>query len=188
MHDFLLETVRLRLRLFREDDLDALLRCRSDERVARFQLWDPFTADDAKNFINVWKEIPPGTPGSWSAIAIQLKKTCEVIGDCALKVENGENLQGEIGFNLSPVHQGRGYATEACRSLLEYAFRELKLHRIIAVMDADNKDAIALCERVGMRREAYYKQNTWYKNHWGDEVVFAILQKEFLAANESGII
>lgn len=185
MHDFLLETVRLRLRLFREDDFDSLLRYRGDERVARYQLWEPFTANEAEKFIEAWKDVLPGTPGSWSAIAIQLKKTCELVGDCALKVDSGDHPQGEIGINLSPVHQGRGYATEAARSLLDYAFCELKLHRICAVMDADNRGAISLCERLGMRREAHFRQNSWFKDQWGDEVVFALLQEEYLATRES---
>ncbi|MBN2410038.1 GNAT family N-acetyltransferase [candidate division KSB1 bacterium] len=172
-----LETERLALRPYRDDDIDALLRCRGDESVARYQLWEPFTREDAEKFIGACKAIPPGAPGTWSGLAVELKSTGQLIGDCALRVdENGRT--GEIGFNLTPEFQGFGYGTEAVRRLLEYAFRDLHLLTITAVMDADNRGAINLCQRLGMRREKL-RRGVQYKGRLGDEMVYVINREEF---------
>ncbi len=173
-----LETGRLLLRMFREDDADDMLRCRGDGRVAEYQLWDPYTREDAEQFISAYKSILPGTPGTWSGLAVELKGTGQFIGDCALRVdENGET--GEIGFNLMPEFQGRGYATEAVRRLLEYAFRELNLQTVAAVMDADNRGAINLCQRLGLRQNKLLRGSVRYKGRLGDEVVYIINREEF---------
>ena len=84
-----------------------------------------------------------------------------------------------MGFTLAPAHQGKGYATEALRGLLGYAFGTLGLHRTIAVTDALNLPAAALLERVGMRREAHFHENVFFKGAWGSEFVFAMLEHEW---------
>ena len=84
-----------------------------------------------------------------------------------------------MGFTLAPAHQGRGYATEALRGLLGYAFGTLGLHRVVAVTDALNAPAAALLERVGMRREAHFHENVFFKGAWGSEFVFAMLDHEW---------
>ena len=177
MTDIILETKRLVLRPYRENDVDALLACRGDESVAKYQLWEPYTREDAEKFISAYKSIPPGTPGTWSGLAVELKNTGQLIGDVALRIdENGRT--GEIGFNLTPEFQGFGYGTEAARCLLEYAFRDLKLQTITAIMDVDNRAAIALCRRLGMRRNKL-RRGVHYKGRLGDEVVYGINRANF---------
>jgi len=178
MTDIILETKRLLLRPYRENDVDALLACRGDESVAQYQLWEPYTREDAEKFISTYKSIPPGAPGMWSGLAVALKSTGRLIGDVALRVdENGRT--GEIGFNLTPVFQSFGYGTEAARRLLEYAFRELQLQTITAVMDVDNRCAISLCQRLGMRRKEL-RHGVQYKGRLGDEVVYVMDKDKFL--------
>lgn len=57
----------------------------------------------------------------------------------------------EIGYALSSQHRGQGYATEAVKEILSYAFGVLKVERVFASTNRSNQRSIALMERVGMR-------------------------------------
>ena len=57
----------------------------------------------------------------------------------------------EIGYALSSAHRGQGYATEAIKALLAYAFGTLKAERVYASTNRSNQGSIALMKRVGMR-------------------------------------
>ena len=85
----------------------------------------------------------------------------------------------EVGFTLAPEHQGNGYATEALRGFLDHAFVALDKHRVIAVTDALNTPAAALLTRVGMRQEAHFHDNVFFKGTWGSEFLFAMLDHEW---------
>jgi len=85
----------------------------------------------------------------------------EVIGNTGLGVnKSGERKHGTIGWLLGNVYQGKGYATEAAKGLLlSFGFKEMKPHRISARTGFDNTHSWRLMERLGMRREAHFKQS-----------------------------
>jgi RimJ/RimL family protein N-acetyltransferase len=120
----------------------------------------------------------PGTPGEWFQFAVELKETGRLIGDCGLKTAE-DGRQGEVGFTLSREHQGKGFAFEAVSRLLDYAFGDLGLHRIVAVADQENASSVALLERLGMRREVSLVQNAWFKGRWASEYLYAILRDKW---------
>ena len=64
--------------------------------------------------------------------------------------------------------------------MLDFAFINLDLHRVIAIVDAENSPSARLMERAGMRREGHFLKNTWFKEHWSDEFLYAVLQAEWL--------
>jgi len=100
------------------------------------------------------------------------------IGDCALKVQE-DNMQAELGFTLSRNYQGKGYAYEATGALINYAFENLSLHRIFSITDCKNTSAIKLLKNLGMRQEGHFIENIFFKGVWGDEFLFAILEKDW---------
>jgi RimJ/RimL family protein N-acetyltransferase len=180
MADFTtLETTRLRLRHFTDTDLLAFMTYRNDPVVARYQSWEDLSEPEARAFIQEQKEIKPGVPGRGFQIAIELKETGVLIGDCYFRINELDDRQAEIGFTLSRAYQGRGFATEAVSCFLNYAFLTFDLHRIIAITDCENAASIALLERLGMRREGHFLQNIWFKGKWGDEYLYAILKDEW---------
>ncbi|PJJ58799.1 GNAT family N-acetyltransferase [Hymenobacter chitinivorans] len=173
-------TTRLQLRPFQAADLPAFAAYRADPTVARFQSWEPYTAAQAEAFVaSQAGAVIPAPPGTWVQIAIARADTDELLGDCALCLQADDPRQAEIGITLAPVHQGQGYATEALRALLGYCFRELHLHRVMAVTDCLNQGSVALLARAGMRQEAHFRQHVWFKGGWGDEYVYALLGSEW---------
>jgi RimJ/RimL family protein N-acetyltransferase len=174
-----LETARLRLRRFIDADMSAFLAYRNDPEVARYQSWESTTESEARAFITDQIDLQPGTPGSWFQFAIALKTTDALIGDCGLHLRGDDPRQGEIGYTLARAHQGQGYATEAIRAVLAYAFEILSLHRVTATADCRNTPSFRLLERVGMRREGHFLQHAWYKGEWCDEYLYAMLRREW---------
>jgi RimJ/RimL family protein N-acetyltransferase len=174
-----LETARLKLRQFNDADLAPLHAYRNDPDIARYQSWSDFSEQEARDFINAQRGLRPGAPGQWFQFAMEMKTTGVLIGDCALKIDEHEPRQAEIGFTLSREHQGHGYASEAVSRVLDYVFGVLGLHRIIAITDCENDASVALLERLGMRREGHFIQNIWFKGKWSDEYLYAILRDEW---------
>ncbi len=175
------ETSRLVLRRLRDEDLPALVAYRSAPEVARYQSWSDYDEKRGRALIEMMRTRQPGEPG-WFQFAIALKDTDALVGDSGFRVDEADPRLAELGFTLCPKHQGRGLATEAVRAVLDYAFTTLGLHRVMAVTDALNTPAAAVLERVGMRREAHFREHVWFKGAWGDEFVYALLGREWATA------
>ena len=173
-----LETQRLLLRRFDESDLPLFLTYLNDPLVARYQSWESYTEQQAKDVIQKQKNSDPGVPEQWFTFAVELKAAGALIGHVALKMQDRQ--QAEIGFTFSREHQGKGLACEAVTGVLDYVFTELELHRVIAITDCENERSVALLGRLGMRREGHFVQNIWFKGKWADEYLYAILQGEWL--------
>jgi RimJ/RimL family protein N-acetyltransferase len=180
-----IETARLRLRRFEDTDLAPFMAYRNDPEVARFQSWDGITEAEAIAFVRAQQTAPAGAPGAGLQIAVARRESGRMIGDCMFKVLADDPHQAEIGYTLARDSQGQGFATEAVTALLTWAFPTFDLHRVIAVVDVKNTASVALLERLGMRREAHFRQNIWFKGAWGDEYVYAILRDEWPAAARS---
>ncbi|HEY1529448.1 MAG TPA: GNAT family protein, partial [Galbitalea sp.] len=108
-------------------------------------------------------------------------EAARVIGDIYFTISNVENSKGEIGWTLHPDFQGRGYAAEAAGAVLELAFRRIRLHRVVAELDPRNDGSVGLCRRLGMREEALFVKDLWFKGEWADTGMYAILRDEWEA-------
>jgi aminoglycoside 6'-N-acetyltransferase len=182
-----LTTARLVLRRFRPEDLDTFVAYRSDPDVARYQSWDaPYPREQAREFLDSLRTTHPDTPGEWFQFAITLASTGELLGDCAAGLTTGEPRHAEIGFSLATAHQGRGYATEAVRRLLDYLLLERGKHPVTASCDDRNTRSAALLERVGMRREGHLLESTWSKGEWTSDLLYAVLHREWQARGVAG--
>ena len=177
-----LETPRLILRRFTDNDLEPFLAYRSDPEVSRYQGWsEPYTREMAEEFIREMKTRQPGKLGQWFQWAIELRASGEMLGDCAFYLLERDASQAEIGVTLSRAHQGQGYAQEAIQRLLEYLFDDLGLHRVCANCDPENLPAWQILERMGFRREAYFVESLWFKGRYASEYWYAMLSLEWLA-------
>ena len=176
-----IESARLVLRRFADADLAALLAYLNDPLVARYQTWESYTEEQARDVIEQQKGLEPGKPGQWFTFAAELKETKALIGHVALSVKEADHRQAEIGFTFAREYQGRGLAKEAAEAVLDYAFTRLGIHRVVAVTDCENARSVALLGRLGMRREGHFIENIWFKGGWGSEYLYALLRKEWLS-------
>ncbi|MGV3662755.1 MAG: GNAT family N-acetyltransferase [Prosthecobacter sp.] len=170
---------RLVLRPLQPDDAEPLCSYRALPEVARYQSWESFGQEDAVRLINGQKDREPDVPGTWFQLAIIEKATGTMLGDCGLHCPLDEPRQMEFGITLAPSHQGRGYATETLRCLLQHAFTTLGKHRVYAYTDVENNASSALFRRLGFRQEAHHIEHRWFKGAWQSELVFALLKREW---------
>ena len=174
-----LETPDLLIRPFKRDDLKAFTDYRAQEAVARYQSWERFNEEDALKLFQSMDYSKFGSSGYWYQLAIIRKTDGILLGDLAVHFIDKDQM--EIGFTISPTHQGQSIAKRAVTRLLDYLFGELHKHRVIAITDTRNIPANKLLEALQFRREAHFVQNIFFKGAWGDEYQYALLASEFLA-------
>ena len=175
------ETTRLKVRSFTHIDIKAFVAYRADPEVARYQSWSDYTTKDGQELVDSLQGAEPGEPGEWFQLALEDRASGVLVGDLALHVDADEPREAEVGFTLAPDQQRKGYGAEALTGLLNWAFPTFGLHRVIAVTDVLNAPAAGLLEHVGMRREAHFVENVFFKGEWGSEFQFAVLEREWRA-------
>jgi RimJ/RimL family protein N-acetyltransferase len=152
--------------------------------VRRFQSFEPRSLADVERFIADMHAVGFGDPGPWCQLAIRLggggQRIGErpLIGDLGARVTAEDPRQVEIGFTLAPAYQGRGYATEAVSGLIAHLLGPLRKHRVFASADPRNVRSLTLLERVGMRKEAHFRESFWFKDEWVDDVIYAVMASE----------
>ena len=174
------ETERLLLRPFEAGDLGGLYEIHSDERNARYLYNQARTRQQVEELLERKRAgSAVRVEGDWLSAAAALPTTGELVADVSLLWASELHRQGEIGFIVHPSHHGHGYATEAARPLLAFAFETLGLHRVVGRAEPRNVGSIRVLEKLGMRREAHFVENEWVKGEWQSEVVYAMLAQEW---------
>ena len=84
-----------------------------------------------------------------------------------------------IGYWLGQEFQGKGIMTRACRALIDYAFTELKLNRIMIYCATGNKKSRAIPERLGFTQEGTIREGEWLYDHFVDHAIYGLLKREW---------
>jgi len=160
-----LETERLILRLYTEDDAYDFFYLNSAPEVMRY------VPDKAMQSTEEAREILISHPiadyarygyGRWACV---LKSTGEHIGFCGLKLLPELN-EVDLGFRFLPAAWGKGFATEAARACVNHGFTVLKLNEIIGLAHPDNHGSIRVLEKVGMRITGIVSPYGWPMNRY----------------------
>lgn len=181
--DYPLKTDRLILRPFEERDLDDLHAYRSNPEVCRYLYSEPATVEDSEQRLE--KSLTMGElteEGQWLVLAVEWPERERVVGDVVLKWISEKDRQGELGYVFNSEFHGKGLAREAAEAMLKIGFDDFGLHRIIAQCDPRNEPSWRLMERLGMRREAHFRESEIFKGEWGDLFVYALLAEEYRRA------
>jgi len=144
-----LETLRLELRSFVAADFDDLYRLDSDPRVMKYIAnGKPATRGEVMRALARMIRYPTLYPdlGAWRA---SRRDTGACIGWFTLKYA-GKSADIEVGYRLLPQAWGRGFATEGTRALVDYAFDDLDLDRIIGVTHPGNKASQRVLMKAGL--------------------------------------
>ncbi len=172
-----IKTARLALRAFEPSDATSFAAYRNHPDVARLQTWENYTLENAQNLITQMQQLSQPTQDQWYQIAVTLEN--QLIGDVAFKLED---RQAEIGYSFDPTFQRQGFAFEALSAVLEFAFIDLKLHRLHATTDPRNAGSMRLLEKLSFRKEGHLLENFWFKGAWADDVLYGLLAREFTAS------
>jgi len=178
--DVAIATARLRLDRLTATDAPALFAYRGDDAVARYQGWRPADLAAAQTFIAEQSSLAFGTADSWCQLAIRDKVTGELLGDFGVHFPASTNDPIEFGLSLRPERQGRGFASEAMAAVLDLAFGEWAYRRAVGSVDPRNIASIALLRSLGFRQEAHHVESYFFRGEWVDDVIFALLAREWL--------
>jgi len=168
------QSSRLVARRFAAADLPAFIAMRNDPHVARYQSWDSYTLPEAEAFLKDMDAIQPGDTG-WFQFA--LTASGDFIGDLGFRILEDPRL-AQIGYTIARTHWGKGYATEAVKAFLDYAFAAFPLHRITASVDPRNPASCRVLEKAGFRREALFRESEWFRGEWADDAIYALLRAD----------
>jgi RimJ/RimL family protein N-acetyltransferase len=163
-----IETERLLLRRSRPEDAATISAYRSDPNVNRQQGWDRTDLEGVLADIIEMSGRSPGEPGGWVQFTVEERRGGRIVGDVGLSVADGEPGVIKVGYTIDPAFQGLGYATEAIRALVEYAFETLGAELVRAHASAENAPSIRVAEKVGMRLVERFEHRE------GDEVWYGV--------------
>ncbi|MFF2019506.1 GNAT family N-acetyltransferase [Paenibacillus sp. NPDC058177] len=170
-------TDRLLIRTLEIKDREAFFRYRAMPEVYKYQSWKPQNINEVEKFISDNLTVVPNTSDSWLQVAISLKDG-QLVGDIGIHFLY-DGFQAELGYTLSPEFQGKGYASEAVRAVIDYLFTGLGKHRITGSVDPDNLKSVKLLENLGFRKEAHFIKSYRMNDAWYDDCVYAILADEW---------
>lgn len=147
-----LETSRLRLRPWRDEDFAPFAALNADPQVmAHF----PATLDRAESDVLAARCQSLIEAQGWGFWATEIKASGDFIGFVGLHRPIAElpfSPCVEIGWRLARPFWGQGYASEAARATLSFAFNDLALAEVVAFTSLENRRSQAVMERLGMRR------------------------------------
>jgi ribosomal-protein-alanine N-acetyltransferase len=149
----ILETKRLLFRRLIPDDLDALFRLYSDEEIRQYFPEGVLTYEETKEELEWFLNGHPRHPelGLWATIH---KETNQFIGRCGLlpwTIE--ERPEVEVAYLLDKKYWRQGLGTEAAQAILHYGFEQLKLTRLICMVDPNNQASAKVATNIGMTLE-----------------------------------
>ena len=145
-----LVTERLVLRRSRPEDAEPISAYRSDPNVNRYQGWDRTDPEGIRAEIVEMESRAPGGAGGWVQFTVEERDRGRLVGDVGISAVDSEPSVAKIGYTIAPAFQGRGYATEAVRALVDYAFETLGAERIRAFAAAENIPSLRVAENAGL--------------------------------------
>lgn len=172
-----IETHRVVLRPFEEEDFPAFYHLYQNEAVCQYLLHTVLNEQESRQKFEQKQTNRSLARDGKVSYAVVEKKSGLFVGDLsAWRTEMPETI--EIGFAFLPTFAGQGFATEAGEAFLDYLITTETIHRITAQLDARNQASAALCKRLGLRQEAHFLQDYWNKGAWTDTYVYAQLTTE----------
>jgi len=183
--DYPIRTDRLTLRPFTRGDVDAVYAYRRREDVARYLFDVALSREECALAVQQRiSQVSFEAEGDKIILAVELTQSGVLIGEVSLIWRSVDARQGEVGWIFDPQYHGRGYATEAANAMLDLAFGPGDIHRVAARCDVRNDASWRLMERLGMRREAHFREHAIFRSQWDEEYIYAILWQEWYALRQ----
>lgn len=174
----MIETSRLIIRKFREDDYQQLYDYLSLEEIYEFEPGEPISLGEAKD---IARERAKGD----NFYAVELKGESKLVGHLYFGRNQRKDLMlWELGYIFNPKYQRKGYCSEASRALVEYAFSDMGAHRVAAHCNPLNIASNRVLQKIGMKHEGTLRENVFFHKDsdgnpkWNDTNVYAMLKED----------
>ncbi|MCB0670211.1 MAG: GNAT family N-acetyltransferase [Saprospiraceae bacterium] len=172
----IIETRRLRLVPVVRTDIADIHQMNSIPDVARFNtIGIPGNIEVTEKMLEKLFDEKQSSTRGWT---IRRQFDDQFIGVIGMNLAAERFRMAEMHYSLLPDYWGQGYATEAVRGLIGYAFEELGLHRLEAGVATGNLASIRVLEKAGMTREGLKRKILPIRGTWVDNFHYAILDED----------
>ncbi|UXY33226.1 GNAT family N-acetyltransferase [Streptomyces sp. HUAS TT20] len=165
------------LREFTRDDAADVLAIIGDDKVTTWLSFDSRDRDQAVAMIEGTLERAQQEPRTEFYLGVTKRDDDRVIGFARIGLSGVQ--AGKLGYAIAAKEWGRGYARDAARALVTYAFKEIGLHRITAAIGPDNAASIAVVQQLGFTREGVLRDHVFTNGAWRDSALFSVLAHEW---------
>jgi [ribosomal protein S5]-alanine N-acetyltransferase len=167
---------KVNLREFRSDDLDRVMMLVGDNRVTDSLSFDSRSRDEAARMLEGILIRAQHEPRTEYYLAVTVDDA-GLVGFARLGL-NGVQA-AKLGYAIAADYWGRGYATDASRTLVNFGFQTLRLHRIYAAMGPNNDASIVIADRLGMTYEGRIRDHVHTNGQWRDSLLYSVLTHEW---------
>lgn len=174
-----LETERLLLKPIAKEDWQLFQQLHHSEDVMRYVTDDRSEQNIKARFEARLREWDPHC-NEWLTLTIYSKETGEKLGVTGFHAGWQPYQQAELGFLLSPAHQGKGYAKESTLAVLDYIFNQLDYHKAVATVTEGNTPSLKLLESLGFQLEGTLRDNFKLHGNWYNDLKLGLLKHEYL--------
>lgn len=167
---------RVKLREFRPDDLEDVTKLVGDDRVTTTLSFDSRSIDQAESMLRgiiARAALNPRTEFYLAAVVGEKG----VIGLARLELSGVK--AGKLGFAIGADHWGQGYGTDAARTITEFGFSALGLHRISAAIGPENDASVAIAKKLRMTYEGRIRDHVFTNGSWRDSLLYSVLHQEW---------
>jgi RimJ/RimL family protein N-acetyltransferase len=170
---------RLDLEPPEEEDVEFLRDGVNNPQVRRYisSFRTPYTEERYRD--ELWEPEHDGDTVSLLVVPTEGEFEAEPVGSASLAPIIERDGYANFGVWLHPKAWGRGYAIEASAHLIEYGFRNLRLHRISATVMAGNEASKTLCERLGFAHEGTAREAQFRDGEYDDVERYGLLEREW---------
>jgi ribosomal-protein-alanine N-acetyltransferase len=172
-----IESERLRFRKFSMGDAKDLFHIRSNDEVLRYLDMVRFESiGDAEKMVQTVEESYSKETGiNWGIVE---KLSNSFIGYYGFWRMIPEHCRAEIGYALQPEYWGKGYMHETLNRMVRFGFNEINLHSIEANVNPANERSKKVLEKIGFKREAYFRENYLFNKKFLDSIIYSLLEKD----------
>jgi ribosomal-protein-alanine N-acetyltransferase len=164
-------------------DAKDLLLIRSNDDVMRFMDVPRHNSiSDSEKLIQLIDESYKKESGiDWSIIE---KHSNSFIGYIGFIRIFPEHCRAEIGYALKREYWGKGYMYETINRIVRFGFENMKLHSIEANVNPENEKSKKVLEKIGFKKEAYFRENYLFDGKFLDSIIYSLLEKDLVADSE----
>lgn len=170
-----IETERLLLKRITNEDVKEVFELRSNPETMKY-IPRPLVKNNEEALAHIAlldENINNNTGINWG---ITIKGDPKLLGIIGFYRMQPENYRSEIGYMLLPEFHGKGIVPEAVKRLIEYGFKDLKLHSIEAVIAPENIASEKVLQKCGFVKEAHFKESDFYDGKFLDKVIYSLLE------------
>ncbi|MFD0617844.1 GNAT family N-acetyltransferase [Paenibacillus sp. GCM10027629] len=169
---------RVFLRDYNEADFSFYNELEQNIHTYKYESNNPGAPHIKEHFLSILSDVNGNSRTRYSFLLCQ-KFDSIPVGRVSIKLNWSEIREWEIGWALYPDYWKRGYATEAVKILIDFAFKNLNAHRIVAYCNAENGLSEKVMIRSGMVREGILRETKLCNQKWCNELIYSILESEW---------